>query len=191
MEKKRESGLLSLEASISVTIFIFLMLFMYSFFVVFEVRNEMAHVTLSTTNSLALDAYANKELGDSDTVANLIYNFYGRKKQGDSDFTDYRQWYDAASDAELPPEGAFAEAVKTRFLAYLTNGESESAEEMLERYHIEGGVDGLDFTGSHISGEDLFVTVKYTLKYEFNVFGLGTIDMSHSACSKLWKNKGG
>ena len=37
MERRSsEKGLLSLEASIAVTIFIFLMLFMYSFFVVFE-----------------------------------------------------------------------------------------------------------------------------------------------------------
>ena len=70
---KREKGLLSLEACIAVTIFIFMMLFLYSFFVVFEVRNEMGHVTLATANSLSLDEYENYALGSSDTVGQIFY----------------------------------------------------------------------------------------------------------------------
>ena len=75
---KREKGLLSLEACIAVTIFIFMMLFLYSFFVVFEVRNEMGHVTLATANSLSLDEYENDALGSSDTVGQIFYNVYGQ-----------------------------------------------------------------------------------------------------------------
>ena len=74
--KNKELGLLSLEASISLTIFIFLMLFMYSFFVVFEARNEMAHLVLSTANSMALDTYSSNTFEKSNSVAKFIYDIY-------------------------------------------------------------------------------------------------------------------
>lgn len=190
MKKKKhgESGLLSLEASIAVTIFIFLMLFMYSFFVVFEARNEMAHVLLSTSNSLALDAYANDTLGNSDVISDLLYSLYGNVVDDDNQFTDTRQWYDSAgSDETSVPTGVFAEVVEERFIAYLTNGDPTQAEAVLDGYHIVGGRDGLDFTGSYVSGNNLYIKVSYTIEYEFNMFGLGTLEMEQSACSKLWK----
>ena len=89
---KSEKGLLSLEACIAVTIFIFMMLFLYSFFVVFEVRNEMGHVTLATANSMSLDAYENDTLGESDTIGQIFYNVYGQVTNSQNDFTDFRKW---------------------------------------------------------------------------------------------------
>lgn len=68
-----EQGLLSLEASIVVTIFIFLVLFLQSFFVIFEARNEMAHVTLATCNSLALDVYENEQLTHSSATMDFFF----------------------------------------------------------------------------------------------------------------------
>lgn len=195
MKKKtgKESGLLSLEASIALTIFIFLMLFMYSFFVVFEARNEIAHVTLSTANSLALDAFENTTVGQSGNISQIIYNIYGSATNGDTQFTDYRTWYDDATvtddEGNTSLSANFSEVIKDRFLAYLTDGDLSQADALLERLHIVGGVEGLDFSGSYIDEEDrLYVCVRYTLKYEFNMFGLETLNMEQSACSKLWKD---
>ena len=91
---KSEKGLLSLEACIAVTIFIFMMLFLYSFFVVFEVRNEMGHVTLATANCLSLDEYENDALGSSNTIGQIFYNVYGQATNSQNDFTDFRKWYE-------------------------------------------------------------------------------------------------
>ena len=92
-----EQGLLSLEASIVVTIFIFLVLFLQSFFVIFEARNEMAHVTLATCNSLALDVYENEQLTHSSATMDffLALNGIGRTLHSDS-FVDDSLWHKVA-----------------------------------------------------------------------------------------------
>ena len=188
---KNEKGLLSLEACIAVTIFIFLMLFLYSFFVVFEVRNEMGHVTLATANSMSLDAYENDTLGESDTIGQIFYNVYGQDTNSQNDFTDFRKWYDDSTvtdeNGNVTLSAEFAGVVKARFIAYLTSGDADKAEEILKRYHVVNGVDGLDFSGSHISDGKLYLSVKYEIEYEFNVFNLGSNKFEHKACSKLWK----
>ena len=193
MEKRqyREKGLLSLEACIALTIFMFLMLFMYSFFVVFEARNEMAHVLLSTADILALDAYENAGLGDSGTIGQVIYTLYGMATNGHSDFTDYRSWHKAATAKDDSGNevisGEFEDIIRTRFIAYLTGGDSSKAEQILERYHVKGGVGGLDFSLSRVKDGKLYLVVKYTLEYEFQVFNGGQSEFEQSVCSKIWK----
>lgn len=193
MKRRRcgEKGLLSLEACIAVTIFIFLMLFMYSFFVVFEARNEMAHVLLSTANSMALDSYENSKLGDSDTAGQLFYNIYGQITNTNNSFTDYRQWHKGSTETDengnITLSTEFSDVLKNRFLSYLTGGDISRAEEILKRFHIEHGVAGLDFSGSYVADGKLFLSVSYTLEYEFNMFGLGILEMEQSACSKIWE----
>ena len=205
---KSESGLLSLEASITLTIFIFLMLFLYSFFVVFEARNEMAHITLSVADSLSLDGIENSKKADSDTVAKIFTQVFGKKANDNAYFTDNRSWYtdDSATknDAALTASGAqtvtatgssggvfkssvFEEVIKKRCIAYLGGGDKDMANKVLKRLRIKGGVDGLDFSGSYVSGGDLYLKVKYTVEYEFKVFGSGNISFEHSVRSKLWK----
>lgn len=95
-KEKSEKGLLSLEASIVVTIFLFLMLFLYSFFIVFEARNEMAHVLLASTNSMALDPYGNEKLTNSGTLAgplsDLLRSIYGLVISPDKGFVSFEMW---------------------------------------------------------------------------------------------------
>lgn len=195
MKKKRcdERGLLSLEASISLIIFMFLMLFLYSFFVVFETRNEMGHVVLSTANSMALDAYENTILGDKDKVQGLLYQLYGHNTNPSGGFTDYRDWYESSTetdeDGNTVLSATFSEAIKSRVVSYLASGDEELADKKLKKYHIKGGIDGLDFSGSRVSDGRLFLNVKYALEYEYNAFGLGEINFEQSACSKLWIQK--
>lgn len=187
MEKRSsDCGLLSLEASIAVTIFIFLMLFMYSFFVVFEARNAIGHAVLATTNSLSLDAYGNTKLGDADTVAKIFYGVYGSAGSNSSEFVDRHLWHKDAVSDDGALSGDFENAIRTRFLAYLGGGSSARAEEVLERYHIQNGVEGLDFSNSRTDGTNLYLSVQYTIEYEFQVFNLDVLHMEQKACSKLW-----
>ena len=190
--RKSERGLLSLEACIAVTIFIFLMLFMYSFFVVFEARNAIGHAVLATANSLALDSYENSRLGEADTVAKLIFQgLYGISHDADSDFSNANAWYNDSTisneDGTTSLSDDFSDAIKTRFYAYLCAGEDESPESVLKRYHIKGGESGMDFSNSYADSKNLYLSVQYTIEYEFQVFNLEGLRMEQKACSKLWK----
>ena len=187
--QKQESGLLSLEACIAVTIFIFLMLFMYSFFVVFEARNAIGHAVLATTDSLALDAYDNnlnrEYRTDSINILKSIFSgIYGTAGESSNDFIDTRLWFE--NETSGAAKGYFQDVLKTRFLAYLTGGNSNQAEDLLKRYHIQNGVAGLDFSNSKSDGTNLYLSVQYTIEYEFQVFNLKVLRMEQKACSKLW-----
>lgn len=190
MEDKKESGLLSLEACIAVTIFIFLMLFMYSFFVVFEARNAIGHAVLAATDSLALDAYDNSINRDRRTdsmqiLKSIFSGVYGSSGESGNDFIDERLWYEAEESGGA--KGYFQDVIQRRFLAYLTAGESDRADEILQSYHIQNGVAGLDFSESKVEDDKLYLSVKYTIEYEFQVFNLDVLKMEQKACSKLWK----
>lgn len=206
-----EKGLLSLEASIVVTLFMFMMLFLYSFFIVFEARNEMAHVLLSTSNSLSLDSYEISKLKSSGDLSQLLTQIYGGLN-GDSDgFVSNNRWTDMKvyevdgnkwnGDIYFPSsEGleaddydnsavyssVFGNEIKDRFFAYLSGGYESDVEATLKRLHVKGGKDGLDFTGTHLSDGNLYLSLKYTLEYEYKIPGLEDMTFQQSVCSKLW-----
>lgn len=192
MKKDNERGLLSLEACIAVTIFIFLMLFMYSYFVVFEARNAVAHAMLATANSLSLDAYASNTLRNDEVMNAVFDSVYGQAANILNDFNDNRKWYDDSvvengnGGTELSAD--FSDVIQKRFYAYLGGGDSGRAAAILDRYHIKDGKDGLDFSGSYVDSDDrLHLSVRYTIQYEFQVFHLNDLDMEQSVCSRLWK----
>lgn len=107
--KHNERGVLALEASIALVIFMFLMLFLYSFFVFFEARNEMAHVLLQTTNSLGFDALENESLGNSGDMAQVIRalaEVFGKLQDNDSPFSSKALWMEIdKSQAEAATDG--------------------------------------------------------------------------------------
>lgn len=180
---KVEKGLLSLEACISVTIFLFFMLFLYSFFIIFEVRNEMAHVLLSATNSLSLDTYVNDEVYKPSNISSVIMKFYNISVSNDNNFI--------SSELKKNTEDEEVESlVKERFIAYLADGNEDEANEILERYHIVGGIEGLNFSNSCIKSDgkskNLYTSVSYSIEPEFNLWGLVNMEFEQSACSKLW-----
>lgn len=176
--KNRTKGLLSLEASIALTIFIFLMLFMYSYLVVFEARNQIGHVLLSTSDSLSLDAFATDTLGDDESLKSIIYEIYTSHTESNGLYTENSKWYE---------EDDIQEVVKTRFLAYLSGGDETEAERILKQLNIVGGFEGLDFSNCKVSGNEIMLEVQYSVDYEFQAFGLGRLTFSQSCCSKLWK----
>ena len=173
------SGLLSLEASIALTIFLFLMLFMFSFLVVFEARNQIAHVLLTTSDSLALDAFAN-ETPKEDSLQEILYGLYGSSTDSEGTYTDSSKWYDA-------DEIRLQETIKARFVAYLAGGSKDEADRILRSLNIVDGLEGLDFSKSRVADGDLILEVTYKIDYEFQVFGRGGLEFKQVCCSKLWK----
>ena len=176
--QNRTRGLLSLEASIALTIFIFLMLFLYSFLVVFEARNQVGHVLLTTADSLSLDAFATDTLGDDSSLKGILYGIYTNHTESNGTFTESSKWYDDANVKDI---------VKTRFIAYMAGGDHDKADKILKDLNIVDGIDGLDFSNCSISSDELTLDVKYNIDYEFQVFNLDKLTFSQSCCSKLWK----
>lgn len=145
---------------------------------VFEARNEVAHTLLTTSDSLALDGFANESVKDS-SAQGLLYKLYGKMADSNGTYIETDKWYDDEKQVQ--------QTVKTRFLAYLSGGDETEADRILEELNIVGGFDGLDFSKCKVDGDDIYLEVSYTLQYEFQVFGLDELEFRHSCTSKLWK----
>lgn len=183
----RQCGAITLEACISVFSFLILTLFLSSLFIMFMAQNVTAHVSLQTAEGLSFDVYATEKLikedgkigSLGDNLGQLVAKLCGSSTKNPYFVTDSR-WYNGDSSE-------IAAAVKTRFVGYLTGGDESAADKMLEGMNIVDGLDGLDFSASYVSDDILYIVLKYKLEYEFNAWGVGTIDVEQKACSKLWK----
>ena len=207
--KKDERGVITLEACITVFAFLILMLLLSSLFVMFMAQNAMAHAKLQTAESLSLDVYRTETIGLLDGkispigsyVSQFVFGWFGKPEDNPNFITD-DCWYtdqDKVAHRNRQIKNGFEEepeeyqtdeltqTVKTRFLGYLCGGDEKEADEMLLRLNVKDGLSGLDFSGSYIKDDVLYVVVKYELESDFKIWDLNDIPVEQTANSKLWK----
>lgn len=185
---RKNAGVITLEACVSVLSFLILMLLISSLFVMFMAQNTTAHVILETSESLSLDAYAAEHIGTGGwgstseivvSVSDFISGLFG-KDEDNPNFTTREKWYEG-TNTEL------ADTIKTRFVAYLTGGDEKEADEFLENMNIVDGLDGMNFSDSYVENDVLHIVLKYELEYDFNIWSVGKVQVKQTACSRLWK----
>lgn len=186
---KEKKGAITLEACISVFAFLILMFLISGFFMMFMAQNAVAHAILEASESLSLDVYASSRYGadegkigsSSDYVSAYIASKLGSSEEKSPHFVSKGEWYNGDDSAEV------VEAVRKRFIGYFSGGDESKAEEMLTQMRVVDGLDGLDFSATKIENDELQITVKYKLRYEFTIGNLGKVDVEQSTSSKLWK----
>lgn len=193
MRKHSDQGVITLEACVSVLSFLILMLFLSSLFVMFMAQNLTGHVVLQTSQSMAMDVYRTdsliREEGKVVSIGAAMTEFI-TKMVGSSDEDPYfitdERWYQT-KDGEDPDSAVVAEAVKKRFLGYISGGDETKADELLKSMNVVNGLDGLDFSGCKVESKNLYVVVKYELEYDFNLWNAKPLQVEQTSCSKLWK----
>ena len=77
---------------------------------------------------------------------------------------------------------------KKRFLSYL-GGNRKIADAQLKALGVVGGVSGVNFEGTKLSGDDLTIQVSYKIRLVFYIemFHFGEFDSTQSVCCRLWK----
>lgn len=187
MQKRTDRGAVTLEACISVLSFLVLMLLLSSLFVMFMAQNVTAHTVLQTSQSLSLENYTIEKMvledgkigSVSDYLAGFVRHLFGSTEKKPN-FVVGSHWKEGDS-------GTIAEVVKNRFIGYLSGGDETKADEYLEMLNVVDGLDGLDFSGSYVEDDTLYIVLKYKLEYDFNIWDLGIVDVEQRTCSKLWK----
>ncbi len=182
MKKRDIKGVITLEACVTVLSFLILMLLLSGLFVMFMAQNITSHTILQTSQSLSLDAYStSRTKSESGTIGGIVSDFamglFGNADENPSFVTDDK-WYDSDD---------VTSTIKTRFVGYLTGGDEDKADELLEQINVVGGLDGLDFTNSYIADDTLYIVLKYKLEFDFNIWDVNTTDVEQTTCSKLWK----
>ena len=155
-------------------------------------QNITSHVVLQATQSLATEVYSiDKLLLESSADATNVGDFLGDlirdlsnvdtdAREDKTNFNFEAKWYE---------QDDVSEAVKSRFVGYLNGGNEEEASSFLKNLNIVNGLDGLDFSGSYVENDTLYVNLKYEMEYDFQPANMENIKVEQTACSKLWKTK--
>lgn len=185
MKKKRRQsdGVIALEACLCLTLFMFLILFLYSFFAIFEAQSKIHHTLLQTSQSMSLDSFATERLKENtaslfDVVAEIGFNASNKNPKY------------VSTDAWYKNKEKVADIAKERFVAYLTAGDQNQANQLLVRYKIKDGLSGLDFSASTINENgDIELKVKYTIQFlfDYKAFNLSSLQVTDSVTSRKWE----
>lgn len=177
--KKKDSGVISLEACIVLPIFIFLILFLYGFMFLFAGEQLVSHSLIQSAVSLSLDSYAVDKLSDASEFDQLLENVVGSiLENGKTSHASSEKWYDDSDKIQ--------QEIKTRFVSYLSDGNEDKANEMLERFGVVGGLGGISFTECEVNDDVLTITIEYEQKYIIDAFGLLSYDRTKTITQKMW-----
>lgn len=185
---KEKDGSLTIEACLCLTLFMFFIMFLYSFFSIFEAQMKIHHTLLQTSQSMSLDAVATDGLtgnilkGEVSTLYQVATTIGFNAMNKNPNYVSPEKWYESKED--------ISNFVKERFVAYLTAGDTEAADELLKSYQIEEGLAGLDFSESKIDDKgNIILKVTYTVRFVFDykAFGMEPLELTNSAVSKKWE----
>lgn len=181
MKRKKESGVLTLEAAILMPIFIMLALALDGMFLFYMGQQIMVHTAAQTAKSMAFDPYAvaRVQSDSGDGLADLFVDFFGMFGSGHSSTED---WSSEKSTKDI------ADVARERFTAYL-RGDKASGNGLLDIIGVSGGIDGIDFSESKIEGEYLLLKIRYTQEFPFNLMDIASFSRLISLKVRLftWK----
>lgn len=174
--KKKEQGILTVEASLVLTLCIFFILFLFSFARVYNAQSVVSHGVLQSSDAVALESYLREEnLNGSDTdVRELAKKLNGALSVSADSFTSLRT-------ADVP------KIAKEKFIYAIATSEAE-ADKKLKSVGVKDGLAGIDFSGSRmdLGNDDVIVYVNYTIEMQFGFFGMNEISVTKAAKSKTF-----
>ena len=174
--KKREQGILTVEASIVLTLCMLFILFLFSFARVYNAQSLVSHAVLQSSDAVALESYLREETleGKEDAVSELANRFMGTT-------TVSADSYKSLRSADIP------KIAKEKFVHAIGKNESE-ADKRLKNLGVKGGLAGVDFSGSRLDlgHDDVIICVNYTIEMQFSILGMDEIDVTKVAKSKTF-----
>ncbi len=176
--KKQESGVLVVEASISLTAFMFLILFFLSFSHVYRAQEVVSHASFQTAQTLAVDSYFRETVGEAGTAGAItkLSDFIAAiSGKGSSGLTDSYCSLGTVKNLKGLFSKEFARSIAD---------DTDKANQILKDLGVVDGISGIDFSGCYIEDSIIHVNVKYKLKLRLNFFGKQTLSLSKEAVCK-------
>lgn len=174
--KKNERGILTVEASLVLTLFTFFVLFLFSFARVYQAQNMVSHAVIQSADAIALESYLRETAfeGSATDVLDLASKITGSTSLSADSFTSLRR-------ADLP------KIAKEKFVSALALSQSD-ADKRLVAVGVKNGIAGIDFSESKIDlrNDDVIVAVSYTIEMQFPVFGFKEIQVTKAAKAKTF-----
>lgn len=206
-----ESGMMAIEAGIGMLLFMIMMLTLYTIIPMFMAQSMIGHALQESCQSIAIETYGTSILNDgkasfADLSQGLVQLFCDNKSakqvsvydnEPDRSYKDDSRWFDP-NGALVVDDAVVIEIARDRFATYFAGG-TEAADEMLRNLGIAEGLDGIDFTGTCLTGSDLTICISYDISLlirpESNRIGgsvktvtdqFGIFSTKQSVCSRIW-----
>ncbi len=174
--KKYEKGVLSVEASIVLTLFTFFVLFLFNFASIYTAQTVMSHATIQAADAVALESYLRETAaeGDAEDIVYLTSQITDSTSISADSFESLRT-------ADLP------DVARQKFVTAVSNTESK-ANQKLEALGVQDGLAGVDFNSSYVDldRDDVIVEVNYTLDLKFPVFTAKEVKLTKTAKAKTF-----
>ena len=174
--KKREQGILSVEASIVLTLMLLFILFLFSFGRVYRAQNLVSHATLQSVDSVALESFLRETTLQSDAadVVHLTSHITDSTAISEESLESLRS-------VNLP------KVVREKFIAAIASSEAK-ADEKLRKLGVKNGLSGIDFSECKIdlANDDVIAAITYTVQMQFPVFGFDEITVTKAAKAKTF-----
>lgn len=173
---RRESGILTIEASVSMTAFIFFLLFFMNFGKVYMAQNMIAYGTYETVKAISLDHYVAEAEGNTQ-IGELVSSF----QELITGVTDLDN-----GEIFLMQGGSIDALARKDFIRAIAVSGEEEADRALKAVGIEDGVDGINFTCDFANGI-ISIDAECKVKLMFPFLGVDSVEIKHHAGSRLWQ----
>ena len=132
--KKREQGILAVEASMVLTFILLAILFLFGFGRVYRAQSLVSHAVIQTADAVALESYLRETAlqGDAAAVKKLANEIAESGSISAQDLESLRS-------ANLP------NIAKKKFAVAIESSEAR-ADEKLKNVGVRGGISGIDFS---------------------------------------------
>lgn len=174
--RKKEQGVLTVEATIVLMVFVMFVLFLYNFAGVYRAQSTVSHAAIESADAVALESYLREVAFESDPQEVI----YLASKLGGSSTLD-------ASALESLRTADMPKLAKEKFIAAIAKNESE-ADNKLKQLGIKDGLSGISFSQCHadLDGDNIIVFLEYTVELQFPVFGAREIQVTKAAKAKTF-----
>lgn len=174
--KKREQGVLSVEASIVLTLMLLFVLFLFSFGRVYRAQNLVSHAALQSADAVAVESYLRETALQADAA-----EIAGLANQITSSSAISAESLESLRSANLP------KIARQKFIAAIAESE-EKADEKLKSLGVKNGLSGVDFSQCRmdLGSDDVIIAVTYTIEMQFPVFGYDEITVTKAAKAKTF-----
>lgn len=194
-KRKSDDGTITMEACIVMPVFIFVIVFVYGIMMMFSGQQMITHALIQSAESLSMDSYSDSMLNKED---NLVYRLYKKVitvngdiknvLQSETNFSSKKSW---TNPEKVKDQSERNKYIKRRFVGFLTNEDDISegekqAKELLKKYGVENGLDGIDFSECKLDDKELTVKIKYKQNFLFDFQGLASFDREMEIKVHMW-----
>lgn len=177
---RKESGILTIEATVSMTAFIFFLLFFMNFGKVYIAQNMVAYGTYEAVKAISLDHYVAEAEG-STQVGELVSSI----QELTAGITDLDN-----GEIFLLQGGSIDALARQDFIRAIAAGGEAEADQALKAVGIENGIEnsekGIKFTCNYKDGT-ISIDAECRVKLMFPFLGVDSVEIKQHASSRLWE----